>query len=290
MFFKKILYLKSKYNNHILFFFVLLASLSFFLNIFYNLKDIKIIEEYEDKINKSIIYNEKNSTTQFTYDEGFYPFNTPISLIWFFTKQSNILIFIIYLLYFFKSKKYNWYKYLVFIGLIDIMMTGIIYHFIINKGKSFIHFFHKPNLEKLLSQLEHTINPIFFLFFYFFYTKKTISYKNIWIALIHPSIYALFFLFYGYFNFIEYNNNFSNDKKIQKDPTQYFPYVFFSPFEVKNISSIPSSNFNKKPKMVEFSYIGYKKTLKYIGSLFSLTTFFTYIFLFVKKHCLNEYD
>ncbi|CAP18304.1 conserved hypothetical protein [Candidatus Phytoplasma mali] len=283
MFFKKFLYLKYKYKNHILFFFVLFASLSFFLNIC-NLQDIKIIKDFEKTINNNRSYNQTDKTTQFKYDKGFYPFDTPISLIWFFTKQSNILIFIIYLLYFFKTKNYDWYIYLVFIGLIDIMMTGMIYHFIINKGSSFVKFYHHPNLKNFLSQLEHTINPIFFLFFYFVYTKKTISYKNIWIALIHPSIYALFFLFYGYFNFIE--NSFKK-QEIKKDPIQYYPYFFFSPFEGK---TIPSSDKHKQLKIVEFKYIGYKKTSRYIGILFSLTTFFTYIFLFIKKHFLSEYD
>ncbi|WP_334330883.1 hypothetical protein [Candidatus Phytoplasma prunorum] len=284
MIFKKFLYLKSKYKSYILFFFVLVALISFFLNIYVLEFDNKIIEECVKKINNSRFYNPKDCTTQFEYKKGFYPFNTPISLIWFFTKQSNILIFIIYLLYFFKKKKYDWYSYLVFIGLIDIMMTGMIYHFIINK-RSIINFFYKLNLKNLLSQLEHTINPIFFLFFYFFLYKKTISYKNIWIALIHPSIYALFFLFYGYFNFIEYNS--FTKKEIEKDPIQYYPYFFFSPFEGKE-KKISSSD--DKTKIVKFKYVGYKKTFKYIGSLFSLTTFFTYIFLFVKKHCLNEYD
>lgn len=112
---------------------------------------------------------------------------TVLTTSFYFTTQSNFLITLIALIYFFKLYNKDWFKYIAFIALVNIFMTGIIFHLLISPYMSGVSF---------LNHLLHTINPILYILFYFFILKDYITQKQIWIGLVYPLIYVVFvFLF-----------------------------------------------------------------------------------------------
>lgn len=104
----------------------------------------------------------------------------------YFTNLSNLFVFITALLVFINSHDHKWFKYLAVISLVNITITGLIYHIILAE----------PPIA-FQSHLTHTITPILYILFFFSCIDETIKPKQFWIALIFPIIYFLFFLFTG---------------------------------------------------------------------------------------------
>ncbi len=104
----------------------------------------------------------------------------------YFTNQANLIVLVTVFLVFINKHDQKWFKYLAAIALIDITMTGIIYHMMLAT----------PPVE-FQSHLTHTITPILYILFYFIVLEETIKPKQFWIALIHPAMYFLFFLITG---------------------------------------------------------------------------------------------
>lgn len=112
-----------------------------------------------------------------------------------FTNISNLLVFVIVVMYLFKLDKTKFFKYLTFIGIIAILMTGIIYHVLISDGDGMFN-----------DQVVHTINPILYLLFYVFLVSPSIKFKYIWVGFILPLGYFAVVLLLGPFtNFYPYN-------------------------------------------------------------------------------------
>ena len=117
-----------------------------------------------------------------------------------FTNISNILIFVILVLYLAGFKDKNWFKYLAVAGLVAILMTGLIYHFIV-KGDDVMDF---------NGHVVHTFNPILYPIFYFLLVTPGIKLKHFWVSLVLPVIYFTVILIQGPF-------------------TGWYPYGFMDP-------------------------------------------------------------
>lgn len=104
----------------------------------------------------------------------------------YFTTQSNILLVIVSLLYLFKKKKGNGFTSLSFITLINISVTGIVFHTLLTPFMSNVSF---------LNHVLHTINPLLYIIFYFMVIEEHLPVSKFWISLIYPLIYmALVYL------------------------------------------------------------------------------------------------
>lgn len=102
--------------------------------------------------------------------------------IFYFTTQSNFLVFFIMLLFMFKQDKKKWFKILSFIGLVDIIITGLVFNIFLT---SFV-----ANIN-LMQQLLHTIIPLIYIGFYFIVIDNNFKVRNFWIGLIHPLIFLV---------------------------------------------------------------------------------------------------
>jgi hypothetical protein len=100
----------------------------------------------------------------------------------YFTTQTNILLTVTSLFFIIKFHNKNWYKYLIFITLINVLITAIVFHVLL-----------APYMENvdLIQQVLHTINPLLFIIFYFVFYGQNIAIKKVWICLIYPLIYLL---------------------------------------------------------------------------------------------------
>lgn len=106
----------------------------------------------------------------------------------YFTNQSNILVFITLFIVFIGKDNHKLFPYLSAIALINIVMTGLIYHIMLAT----------PPIS-FQSHLTHTITPILYVLFYFFTVEETIKTKKFWILFIYPLLYFLYFLITGPF-------------------------------------------------------------------------------------------
>jgi len=109
-------------------------------------------------------------------------FNAFVSTLVFFTTQSNILVFIITLLFFLNFSRKKWFKYLSFIGLVNIFITSLIFNTILG-----------PFMEHLdlIQYVLHTINPILYIILYYIFMPSKISFKYFYIGIIYPLIYIV---------------------------------------------------------------------------------------------------
>ena len=109
-------------------------------------------------------------------------FNAFVSTLVFFTTQSNILVFIITLLFFLNFSGKKWFKYLSFIGLVNIFVTGLIFNTMLG-----------PFMEHLdlIQYVLHTINPILYIILYYIFMPSKINFKYFYIGTIYPLIYIV---------------------------------------------------------------------------------------------------
>lgn len=128
-----------------------------------------------------------------------------------YTNISNLLVFVILVLFMFSFNQKWWFKYLAVIGLVAILMTGIIFHLFVSDG----------NVD-FSGHIVHTVNPIMYSLFYFLVITPSIKLKHFWITLIMPLIYFLVILLIGPF-------------------TNWYPYDFMNPtLEGKDLLSVLS--------------------------------------------------
>ncbi|MBT1576815.1 hypothetical protein KEC49_01340 ['Elaeagnus angustifolia' witches'-broom phytoplasma] len=233
------------------------------------------------------------------YEEGYYPgHHTFIKTVWYFTHQSNLFVLIVYALFFTKVRQKNWYHYVVFACLVSILMTALIFHTLIDKGR---HFYEPEfSLSFFLSHLHHTLVPLCYLYFYFKVNSYAIPYKKMWIAFIHPLLYMTFFSLFGFLSMQDYFQDLQKDKPIitsekqaaKRDPFKMFPYVFFSPFKQKlnnpaNAQKLGDKE-NRHHKRYRFVYSCYDFVCLVFSCLFVFTVSMTYTLLWIKKRLLNK--
>ncbi len=101
----------------------------------------------------------------------------------YYTAQSNIFITVILILFLLGFSEKKWFKDLSFIALVNIIMTGIIFHTLLKSNFANISF---------LRHVLHTINPILYFLFYFISVPGYVGFKKFWISLIYPILYFLY--------------------------------------------------------------------------------------------------
>ena len=101
----------------------------------------------------------------------------------YYTAQSNVFITIILILFLLGFSRKKWFKDLSFIALINIIMTGLIFHTLLKSSFTNISF---------LRHVLHTINPILYFIFYFILIDGYVEFKRFWISLIYPILYFLY--------------------------------------------------------------------------------------------------
>lgn len=104
----------------------------------------------------------------------------------YFTNLSNLFVFVTVFLLFINRHDKKWFKYLAVITLVNITMTGVIYHVMLAT----------PPLA-FQSHLTHTLTPILYVIFYFTCIDDAIKLRQFWISLVFPLIYFLFFIITG---------------------------------------------------------------------------------------------
>lgn len=100
--------------------------------------------------------------------------------IFYFTTQSNFLVFMIMLFFLLKKDGKKWFKFLSLIALVDITITGLVFHIFLTTYVAHIN---------LMQHLLHTITPVFYLAFYFIVLDHKFKVNQFWIGLIHPLIF-----------------------------------------------------------------------------------------------------
>jgi len=101
----------------------------------------------------------------------------------YFTTQSNLLLIIVSALYLFKKETPKWLPNLAFIALINIFVTGVVFHILLTPYMSSVSF---------LNHMLHTINPILYILFYYLILPDHIEPKKFYISLIYPLIFMAF--------------------------------------------------------------------------------------------------
>lgn len=119
----------------------------------------------------------------------------------YFTNISNLLIMVVLGLYLFDFQEKNWFKYIALIALVNILMTGIIYHLLVNG----ISQFGQVTFD---SHIKHTVNPVLYPIFFYLLVSPSVKLSKFWVTMIFPLAYFLFFVAFG--QIIEPPYNFMN--------------------------------------------------------------------------------
>lgn len=98
----------------------------------------------------------------------------------YFTTQSNILVTLVAVLFLFKQKKGQGFAILAFISLVNISVTGIVFHLLLTPYMGSVSF---------LNHVLHTINPVIYLAFYYMIITQHLEVKKFWVSLIYPLLY-----------------------------------------------------------------------------------------------------
>ncbi|HCZ23541.1 MAG TPA: hypothetical protein DHV05_01600 [Acholeplasmataceae bacterium] len=100
----------------------------------------------------------------------------------YFTTQSNLLVVIITSIYLFKQKRGPLFTSFAFITLVNLSMTGIIFHALLTPYMGQISF---------LNHVLHTITPILYILFYFLIIQPHLRISKFWVSLIYPLVYLV---------------------------------------------------------------------------------------------------
>lgn len=134
---------------------------------------------------------------------GIFTSNTPLLDFSKFTNMSMIFVLVVIIFLSFELEQHKFFKYLTVITLVNILMTGLIYHFIVNGITNFM-------TDSINSHIKHTVIPVLYPIFYFKYLKDSVRVKDFWITLVFPLLYFLFFILFG-------------------ELLNYYPYAFINP-------------------------------------------------------------
>lgn len=105
-----------------------------------------------------------------------------VILMFYFTIQSNLLVFIVLLLYAIGKKSKLYFKYLSFISLFNITITALVFHILL-----------APNMASTnyINHALHTIIPILYVLFYFLFVDEKFKTRHAWITLVYPLIFVI---------------------------------------------------------------------------------------------------
>src|SRR5690554_2191614 len=117
----------------------------------------------------------------------------------YFTNQSNLLFFVVFLMIYFKKDNNKYFKILSFITLISLTITGVVFHLLLtdtvgNNSGVITSIYDLNNFQNLVT---HTINPLYYFIYYFVFIIDNIKLKEFYIGLIHPILYFLIILLLG---------------------------------------------------------------------------------------------
>jgi len=100
----------------------------------------------------------------------------------FFTTQSNILVLIVTLLFLLKFDRKNWFKYLSFIGLVNIFITALIFNTLLGPFMDHLN---------LIQYVLHVIVPILYVILYFVFMPSSLNVKHFFFGMIYPVTYVV---------------------------------------------------------------------------------------------------
>jgi hypothetical protein len=112
--------------------------------------------------------------------------NAGFSNFHYFTLQSNLLVLATTTAFLLCFQDKKWFKYLSAIALINIIITGIVFHVLLAEY-----------IDGLHSHLLHTFTPILYVLFYFTSITNVLKTKQFYVMLIYPLVYFLIFLIIG---------------------------------------------------------------------------------------------
>jgi hypothetical protein len=115
--------------------------------------------------------------------EGPDPFDGLISTSFYYTTQSNVLVFLTMVFFVTELRHKPFFRYVAFIALFDIVVTGVIFHVLL-----------VPYMNEmgLMQHVLHTFTPILYIIFYLLVVDSTVSIKTSFVTLIHPLLYMSF--------------------------------------------------------------------------------------------------
>lgn len=106
--------------------------------------------------------------------------NRSLATLFYFTTQSNILVWVVLIFCFTRLTNRKWFRNLSFIALIDIIITSLIFNLFL---ASFL-----DHIE-IMQHVLHTIVPIIYVIFYILFLSEKRSYKTFYISLFHPLVF-----------------------------------------------------------------------------------------------------
>jgi len=112
--------------------------------------------------------------------------NAGFSNFHYFSLQSNLLVLVTSTAFLLCFHDQKWFKYLSGITLINIIITGVVFHLLLSEYVDGLH-----------SHLLHTFTPILYVIFYFISITNVIKTKQFYVMLIYPLVYFLIFLILG---------------------------------------------------------------------------------------------
>ena len=143
-----------------------------------------------------------------------------LSRLIYFTIQSNLLVAVILVLFLLKKDDKVWFNRLSFIGLINISVTGIVFHLLLTPYMSSINF---------MQHMLHTLNPLLYILFYYLIIAKFLPLKEIYITLIYPLLYMVFVFFFVAPVLGDYLESMTGSWQVSR-----YVYPFLNPNNYKN--------------------------------------------------------
>ncbi|TVP86347.1 MAG: hypothetical protein EA375_01345 [Acholeplasmataceae bacterium] len=100
----------------------------------------------------------------------------------YFTTQSNVMVFLIPILIFVGCQHATWFRRLAFITLVNITITGLIFHIMLAS--------YMPEVD-LMQHVLHTVSPLAYILYYYGFTDHRLPIRQVWLVLIHPFVYVI---------------------------------------------------------------------------------------------------
>lgn len=111
------------------------------------------------------------------------PFDRLISTSFYYTTQSNVLVFLTLVFFITELRMKRFFRYISFITFFDIIITAVIFHVLL-----------VPYMNEMgiMQHVLHTFTPILYVFFYILNIRESVSIKESLVALVHPLIFMIF--------------------------------------------------------------------------------------------------
>lgn len=105
-----------------------------------------------------------------------------VIITFYFTTQSNFLVFVVLLLFTLNQNKKPYFKYLAFIALFNISITALIFHTLLTGEMTNIGY---------MQHALHTIVPLLYILFYYLIISESFKTRHAWVALIYPLVFSI---------------------------------------------------------------------------------------------------